>query len=229
MELEHKGITFDKKELSDVLRVGIPSALQMSTVSIANLILQPLINSFGTIVVAAVTAALRIDNIARSPMGAVSNALSSYTAQNIGAGKKERIASGLRVGIVWDFIISALVGMLIFFAGDKMLGFFVTDTNSTDVIAIGMGYLNILAVFFIFQGAMNALNGVFRGIGNVKAFVLSMTVNMACRVIIAYVLVLIFNTGYRGIWVATPVGWIVGFIINCFYYHRDKKNKWEKR
>lgn len=227
LNLECMDITFDKKELLDILGIGIPSAVQMAAISIANLILQPLINSFGTLVVAAVTAAFRIDSIARSPMGAVSNALSSYTAQNIGAGKKERIVQGLRVSLFWDCVISALVALLIIFYGKEMLGFFVSDEISNNVIAIGMSYLNVLAVFFIIQGAMNAFNGVFRGIRNVKAFFLSMTINMACRVIVAYTLVLVCHSGYFGIWVATPIGWIVGFIINCFYYHRDKKNGWE--
>lgn len=227
LNMERLDIIFDKKELLDILGIGIPSAVQMSAISIANLILQPLINSFGTLVVAAVTAAFRIDSIARSPMGAVSNALSSYTAQNIGAGKKERIVQGLRVSIIWDFVISVLVALLIIFYGEEMLGFFVSDESSNDVTAIGMSYLNVLAVFFIIQGAMNAFNGVFRGIGNVKAFFLSMTINMVCRVIVAYILVLFFHIGYRGIWVATPFGWIIGFTINCFYYRRDKKNEWE--
>lgn len=227
IKASEKKIRYSRNEMSEILKIGVPSALQMSVVSIANLLLQPLINQFGTVVVAALTAAMKIDNFARTPMGAVSNAVSAFTAQNIGANQKSRMGKGLQAAILLDVAISAVVAILIFTFGNQMIGLFVKDSNVEEVIRIGKEYLMILAVFFIFQGVMNTMNGVFRGIKDSKAFFWSMSINMFVRVGVSYLAVYAFGLGYKGVWMATPVGWIIGFIVNLFYYRRDKACDWE--
>lgn len=155
-------MSFDRQIFKSYVKIGLPTGLQQSFVSLGMLAVMGIVTSFGTNAVAAYTAALRIDSFAKTPSFAFSSALSSFTGQNIGANQPGRIKEGLRSTMIISVAYSLFITLLILLFGQAMMSLFTTDP---DVIAIGQEYLIIVTSFYILFAALFTYTGLLRGAG----------------------------------------------------------------
>jgi putative MATE family efflux protein len=223
-EVEEPVSIFDLQTFKKVCIIAIPSMIQQSIVSIGMLLVQRLVNGYGSIVVAGYTAATKIDNIAIMPMVNVGSAVSTFVAQNIGAKKSERIKSGYRAGLLMVISIGVLIAVILYLFVNQLVSSFVDKDTNKDVIAVGVEYLKVVSIFYFAMGMMNVTNGVLRGAGDMKIFMTSTFINLGTRVVLAYILSGII--GKSGIWWAIPTGWFAGFLTAFLRYRSGRwKNK----
>jgi putative MATE family efflux protein len=213
---------FDLISLKNMCRIAIPSIIQQSIISVGNLFVQALVNIYGWTTIAGYAAATRIDSITIMPMVNLSSAVSTFTAQNVGARENERIKSGYKSALVMIGIFCTCVTFLLFVFGSKLIGMFVDPNANQIVVNTGVEYLRVVSIFYFFMGLMVTTNGVLRGCGDVKVFVFSSLTNLGTRIIFAYTLA--FVIGQKAIWWAIPIGWIVASTISVIRY---KSGKWK--
>lgn len=224
MECENKIKFFDTNILKNIFKIAVPSILQQSIVSIGNLFVQSLVNTYGAVVIAGYSAATKIDSITILPMSNVSNAVSTFAGQNIGAQKTDRISKGYKAALIMIGVFCAFAACILFFFGYKLIGLFVNSASNIKVIKIGTQYIRIVSLFYFFMGLMVITNGILRGSGDMKAFIASTTANLGTRVILSYTLA--FLIGQSAIWWAIPLGWIFASTISVIRYRSGKwKNK----
>lgn len=222
---EGRHMYFKKQSLQRVLRIGIPSMIQQSLVSLSMMMMQGLVNSYGSDLVAGYTAATKIDTIAMMPMMNFSNALSTYTAQNVGAGKEERVKDGYKAIMLMTFIFCLMVTVVVHFFGPNLIGIFMDSNKSAAVIEYGVQYMQVVSTFYLLMGILFASNGVLRGSGDMGAFLCSSMTNLFGRVACAYGLnALTGNCSV--IWWSIPMGWLLGGIISVA---RFLSGKWKGR
>lgn len=207
---------FDLSMLKRMITVAIPTVIQQSIVSVGMLLVQSVVNRYGSAFLAGYTAATKIDSIAIVPMVAVGNAASTYVAQNMGARKPERIGQGYRICLIMAAGIGLLIALLLHFTGSSFIGLFMDSASSAEAISIGTKYLGIVSLFYFVMGLMNVSNGVLRGAADMKWFLGCSLCNLSVRVIITYALADI-TSGMIIMW-ANPIGWSVGLLIAAFRY-----------
>lgn len=212
---------FDLLILKNISKIAVPSILQQSIVSIGNLLVQSLVNTYGSVVIAGYAAAVKIDSITILPMANMSNAVSTFTGQNIGAHKEERIRGGYKAALIMIGIFCAVIAGILILFGHKLIGLFVDSAANPGVIAVGTQYMRIVSIFYFFMGLMVITNGVLRGSGDMKVFLISTITNLSTRVIFAYGLA--FLIGVSAIWYAVPLGWISASAVSVIRY---RSNKW---
>lgn len=215
-------MVFDRAIFKQSVRIGLPSGLQQTFVSLGLLALVWIVNLFGTNVIAAYSVVLRIDSLAAMPAMNFAAALSTFVGQNLGAGKPERVKAGLLATLAMTSVISVSITLVaIFFAGD-LIGIF---TNDAEVIDIGVKYLVIVSSFYILFSTLFVLNGVMRGAGDtlVPMFI-TLFALWIVRIPTSYFLSQ--EIGETGIWWAIPIGWFLGTILSYFYY---LTGRWKKK
>lgn len=212
---------FDKSSAQRIAKVGIPSMLQQSIVSVSMMMMQGLVNSYGKVFVAGYTAATKIDTLAMLPNMNFSNAMSSYTAQNMGAGRMERVKEGYKASMFMVILFSLIITLLIYLFGPQLLGLFLDPGEAGSAMSYGLSYMKTVSVFYILMGAMFVGNGLLRGAGDMGAFMSSSMANLFSRVVIAYLLA--HFIGESAIWWSIPTGWAIGFI---FSHMRVRSGKW---
>ena len=197
-----------------IARIGLPSMLQQSLVSLSMMMMQGLVNSYGKVLVAGYTAATKIDTLAMLPNMNFSNAMSSYTAQNIGAGKYERVKEGLKASLFMVVVFSLTITVLIFLFGNQLLGLFLGPGGHlwgaglrSGLYAHGVGVLHLMGLLFV-------PNGMLRGSGDMGAFTFSSMANLFSRVAIAYALAYLTPLGANAIWWSIPAGWAIGAAVS---------------
>lgn len=214
---------FDKRMLLNMTRVAIPTIVQQSMVSIGMLLIQGAVNRVGVTFLSGYTAAVRIDGMAIVPMVNAGNAVSTFVAQNMGAGRLDRAKKGYHIGLVMAAGIGLAIGVLMFFCGDTFVGFFMDAKKDAEAIAIGAQYISIVSMFYFVMGAMNSTSAVLRGAGDMKWFMSVTLVNLFVRVALTYLLLDVTN-GMIIMW-ANPIGWTIGLAIALFRY---KQGGWKK-
>ena len=214
-------LKWNPRKLCSSLAVGIPAMLQQTFIGFGFLVIQFLVNSFGTTAIAAYTAASKVDTIAEMPAVNLGQALMNFTAQNNGAGKPERIQKGGKNTLVLSVIISVCTSIIVYIFSPLFISIF--DRNAA-VIQIGRQYLHIVSVFYLIFGAMQVLNGLLLGYGkSVLPLIASITTFCLLQVPLA-VLLSRTSLGFNGIWLATPFGWTAGFLMRLIYFrHISKK------
>lgn len=206
-----------------IAQIGLPSMLQQSLVSLSMMLMQGLVNSYGKVLVAGYTAATKIDSLAMMPNMNFGNAMSSYTAQNIGAGRYDRVKEGLKACVFMVVVFSLLITLLIFLFGTQLLSLFLDPGDTTGALGYGMAYMKTVSTFYILMGLLFVPNGLLRGAGDMKAFTLSSLSNLFSRVVIAYALAYLTPLGVNAIWWSIPAGWLVGSSVSLL---RIKSGKW---
>ena len=213
---------FSAELLKKIANVALPSILQQSVISIGNILLQGLINGYGPPVIAGYGAGVKLNNFTINTMTTLGNGISAYTAQNIGAYKFERVKEGFRVGLKIGFAV-ALVFMLPFLIIPEYLITFFIENPTEDAIKTGCEYLRILSPFYLCAALKLVPDGVLRGSGAMKYFLIGTFSDLVIRVALAYLLSHFF--GSVGIWMSWPFGWGVGMALSLFYY---RKGKWKR-
>ena len=217
---QDKGKLFDKLLFKKIARIGLPSMLQQSVISVGHLFVQALVNSYGATVIAGFTAATKVEGVLTSTFVNIGNALSSYTAQNIACKQIDRVKQGFKTSFFAIAGLSVLMLILSLTIAEPMLSIFMDTTASADAVAVGKQYIQIVGCTYLVCGMMVIENGVLRGSGDVKAVVFCSVCNIFCRVGGAYLFAYLF--GQSAIWWAVSLGWLVGAIISLVRYSRGK-------
>lgn len=222
MRISFRKMQFDRVIFLQSVRIGLPTGLQQSFVALGMMAVMGIVNTFGTNVIAAYTAAGRIDSFATMFAMNFSQALSAFTGQNLGAGKFHRIKTGYRKTLFMSNGLCLLLTILIIAFRYPLMQIF---TNDADVIAIGAEYLTIVSMFYLFFSTMFVTNGVMRGAG---ATLIPMFITLfslwIIRIPLAYILS--GKLGYPGIWWSIPIAWFFGMAGAWIYY---KSGKWKEK
>ena len=213
---------FDKRELGEMCRIALPSILQQSTVSIGMMLVQSVVNSFGAQMLAGYSAGMRIESICIVPMAAMGNVMSSYTAQNLGAGKQERAVKGYHTayGIVFGFGILLCVILELFYR--PLIAMFLGEEGTVLAMNTGMSYMRFIGFFFSFIGLKMITDGLLRGAGDMKVFTIANMVNLCIRVVVAVTMAPRFGIAF--VWYAVPMGWLANYLIS---FARYRTGKWK--
>ena len=215
---------FDPSAVRRILQIGLPSMLQQSLVSLSMMMMQGLVNSYGKVFVAGYTAATKIDTLSLMPNMNFANAISSYTAQNIGAGKYDRVKEGLKAILFMVVVFSLVITLIIFLFGSQLLSLFLDPGDTSGALSYGLSYMRTVSMFYILMGVLFVTNGVLRGAGDMGAFTLASMSNLFSRVSIAYALA--HFIGEEAIWWSIPAGWLVGSTVALL---RVKSGKWKRK
>ena len=214
---------FDVRELFSMAKIAIPSILQQSTVSIGMMLVQSVVNSFGSEALAGYSAFSRIASIAIVPMAALNNSMSSYTAQNIGAGKPERVVKGYHAAnlMVAFFAVALCVCIEIFYR--PLISLFIGTGGSETALRTGQAALRFEGFFYCWIGFKMACDGLLRGAGDMKVFTLANLINLSIRVVVSVVCAPRF--GIEWVWYSVPMGWFMNFVISFAEY---RTGRWKR-
>ena len=210
-----KVMLYSKSMLRRIAKIAVPSILQQSFVSVGNIFIQSLVNSFGSAVIAGYSAAIKLNTFTITSFSTLGNALSSFSAQNIGAAKIDRVRKGFRAGTMLAWIIAVPFFVLFFFFGNEMLRIFMENPTGGAMKA-GMEFLKIVSPFYFIISLKLLADGLLRGSSAMIGFMVSTFTDLILRVILAYVFAGIF--GSTGIWMSWPVGWSISAIISLLFY-----------
>ena len=198
------------------------TCVQQSIMNLGILLVQGLVNSFGTTVMAAFAAAVKIDSFAYMPVQDFGNAFSTFIAQNYGAGEQERMRAGLRGAVKASICFCILISALIWLLGEPLMTLFI-DVREAAVIAEGVRYLRIEGSFYCGIGCLFLLYGLYRAVGRPGMSVVLTVVSLGTRVALAYALSAIPALGVAGIWWSVPIGWFLADMTGLFYYRARKQ------
>ena len=211
-----KAAIFDWGLLKQIITIAVPSILQQSFISMGNIIIQGIINGFGAPVMAGYSAAVKLNNLVITSFTTLGNGISNYTAQNLGANKLTRVRAGFRIGIKLVWMISLPLALLYFFGGSIVLKLFL-DAPTELAMHTGIMFLRILSPFYFVVSAKLVADGILRGAGRMKNFMIATFTDLILRVVLAYT----FSQtilGATGIWCAWPVGWCIATTLSILFY-----------
>ncbi len=212
-----KSSLFSFRFLKDIAVIAIPSIVQQCCISVGNIILQGIINNFGTGVMAGYSAGVKLNNLVITSFTTIGNGISSFTAQNLGAGKIIRIKEGFKSGVLLISLLCIPLTILYFMASKFLITLFI-DAPTQLAIDTGCDFLKILSPFYIVIAIKLVADGVLRGAGKMLQFMLATFADLILRVLLAF----IFSStvlGSKGIWLSWPVGWSVALIMSYIFYN----------
>jgi putative MATE family efflux protein len=215
---------FAREELLPMSKIALPSILQQSTVSIGMMLVQSVVNGFGSEVLAGFSAAMRVETMCVVPMAGIGNAISSYTAQNIGAGKKERVIKGYHAANGMIIICAAIICFILEFFHNPIIEMFLGKTATMSALVTGNNYLTFMGWCFCLIGFKMAVDGLLCGAGDMKMFTIANFVNLIIRVSLAMTLAPQF--GIAVVWCAVPIGWFANWAISFVQY---RTGKWQSK
>ena len=209
---------FSGKLLKRIVAIAVPSTLQQSFISVGNIIIQGVINGFGTDVMAGYSAAVKLNNLVITSFTTLGNGISNFTAQNIGAQKLDRVKEGFRAGLKLVWLLCVPLTLLYFTWGRGLMGFFMKNPTEA-ALNSGFAFLRILSPFYFVVSAKLVADGILRGVGRMKDFMTATFTDLILRVVLAFVLSATV-LGSTGIWCAWPIGWMVATIMSLRYYRK---------
>lgn len=218
IEGKEKTPIFDLQILKQIVVIAIPSTLQQSFISLGNIMIQSIINGFGAPVMAGYSAAVKLNNLVITSFTTLGNGISNYTAQNLGAQKLSRIKQGFKVGIKLVWMLSLPLFFLYFFGGNIVLKLFIDEPTEL-ALHTGIIYLKILSPFYFVVSAKLVADGILRGAGLMKYFMIGTFTDLILRVALAFC----FSKtllGATGIWCAWPIGWCVATMLSISFYRK---------
>ena len=208
--------------LGEISQFSLLTCVQQSVMNFGILMVQGLVNSFGTVVMAAFAAGVKIDSFAYMPVQDFGNAFSTFIAQNYGAGKSDRIRRGIRSAVAVAVGFSVAVSALVFVFAGPLMGIFV-PADQPDIIAVGMDYLRIEGAFYAGIGCLFLLYGYFRAVQRPGISVVLTVISLGTRVLLAYALSALPGVGVAGIWWSVPIGWFLADAAGLIFYRLTRK------
>ncbi len=206
---------FSKKLLKQIVEIALPSTLQQSFISVGNIVIQSVINNFGSSVVAGYSAAIKLNNLVITSLTTLGNGMSNYTGQNLGAGKPERVREGFKAGWKMVWLLTAVLAAVYLFMGRPLISFFMNEPSEL-AVQTGLEFLYIVVPFYFVVSVKLSTDGILRGAAMMKQFMMTTLVDLFLRVALAVVLSKSFGT--RGIWSAWPVGWCIATAMSLYCY-----------
>lgn len=210
LRLGKKWLVFDSRLRKKTIAYGWASAMQQATVQMGKIAIQALVNTMGVSVAAAFAVVNRIDDFAITPEQNIAHAMTALMAQNKGAGKNDRMREGFRCGMILEIVYGAAVMVICQVFAGELMALFVKDE---EVIGHGVIYLHLIAVMYILPAVTNAIQGFFRGIGDLKVTLMSSFTNMAVRVIAAAPMILLWNFGIEALPYSYLAGWVAMLLV----------------
>lgn len=222
IKVEEKYVLFSMGIFKRISVIAVPSILQQSFISVGNIIIQGTINNYGESVIAGYSTSVKLNNLVITSITTIGNGISNYTAQNIGAGKYDRIKSGFKAGVklVWTICLPIMAVYLL--VPDMLVRLFMDEPSSL-AMKTGVEFLRILTPFYLVISVKLIADGILRGAGLMKEFMIGTFTDLILRVVLA----LIFSTffGVIGIWFAWPIGWLVAMVLSVIFYRRYIQRK----
>lgn len=222
MKIEEKSVFFDLKMLGKVSIVAVPSILQQSFISIGNMFIQSLVNGYGPSVIAGYSAAIKLNTFAITSFTTLANGLSSFAAQNIGAGKYDRVKKGYKSALFMAIVVVTPFFLLYFIGSTFMMGIFVDAQEGNGAILAGVKFLTIVTPFYYMVVLKLMSDGVLRGAGAMGCFMVTTFTDLILRVILAYVFSVSMGMGEAGIWKSWPYGWSISALLSVIFYLSGK-------
>lgn len=222
IETTSKGKLFSFELFKKIAIIAVPSILQQSFISVGNIIIQSVINGFGSSVIAGYSAAIKLNNLVITSFTTLGNGISNYTAQNIGAQKLGRVKEGFSASRKMVWLLCIPLFLLYMFAGEILIRFFM-DNPSQEALHTGITILRIFSPFYFVVSVKLVADGILRGAGMMKQFMIATFTDLILRVVLAFVL---SGTalGATGIWCAWPIGWTIAMIFSIHFYNAKYKN-----
>ena len=219
--LKRKDLRWKPEVLREIFQLSFLTCIQQSVMNFGILMIQGLVNSFGAVVMAAFSVAVKIDTFAYMPVQDFGNAFSTFVAQNYGAGKTKRIREGIRSAVKTAFFFGAAVSALVFvFARPLMLIF--VKPQETEIIREGVRYLRIEGSFYYLIGFLFLCYGYYRAVKRPGMSLVLTVISLGTRVLLAYILSAVPQIGVTGIWAAVPIGWFLADLTGYLYYRNSK-------
>ena len=214
---------FSKNILKEISQYSFLTCMQQSIMNLGILMVQGLVNSFGTVIMAAFTVAVKIDSFAYMPVQDFGNSFSTFIAQNYGAGESKRIKEGIKNAIKVSTLFCVFISGVVYIFAEKLMLIFV-QPNEIEIIGEGIKYLRIEGAFYWGIGCLFLLYGFFRAIEKPGVSLILTIVSLGTRVVLSYSLAGIPAIGVKGIWWSIPIGWILADGVGFFYYLKNKRN-----
>lgn len=219
LRFERKYFQFTKVRVIENLRMSFSASIQQSVMNFGILMIQGLVNSFGTVVMAAFAAAVKIDSFAYMPAQEFGNAFSLFISQNYGAGKKERVHKGIKSAVKVSLLFCIVISLLVFASAPYLMQLFIS-AEDVAIIQTGVGYLRVEGAFYCGIGVLFLLYGYYRGINRPEMSLVLTIVSLGTRVLLAYLLSAVSWIGVWGIWSAIPIGWFLADAAGIIYLRR---------
>ena len=213
--------------LREIAQFSFLTSVQQSVMNLGILMVQGLVNSFGTVIMAAFAAAVKIDSFAYMPAQEFGNAFSTFVAQNYGAGKTDRIKEGIKKAVMMSVAFCLVISLLVFIFARPLMMIFV-DPSETEILAAGVEYLRIEGSFYCGIGCLFLLYGLYRAIKRPGMSVVLTIFSLGTRVVLAYILSAVDFIGVTGIWWSVPIGWALADFVGFLYYKKNKKKLFTK-
>ena len=215
---------FAVSELLPIAKIALPSILQQSTVSIGMMLVQSVVNSFGSEALAGFSAAMRVESLCIVPMTGIGSALSSFTAQNLGAGSPKRVVEGYHAAVKLVIAFAVLIAVTLNLFTDQIITAFLGEEGTRTAMETGIGYLRFMSVFFCLIGFKTSTDGLLRGAGDMTMFTIANLVNLGIRVAVA--MIFAPKYGISVVWTAVPIGWFANWAISYLEY---RTGKWQQK
>lgn len=216
MKAEEKPEAFSFAILKRIAAIAVPSILQQSFISVGNIIIQSVVNSFGASTIAGYAAAVKLNNMVVTSFTTLGNGISNFTAQNLGAAKYDRIKSGFIAGVKMVLGLAVSVSLLYVIGAKWLIGLFL-DVPTAEVVDAGTKFLWIIAPFYFTVAVKLVSDGVLRGAGRMRQFMTDTFTDLILRVVLVEILSRTV-LGSTGIWLSWPLGWIAGTVVSLFFY-----------
>ena len=213
--------------LREIAQFSFLTSVQQSVMNLGILMVQGQVNSFGTVIMAAFAAAVKIDSFAYMPAQEFGNAFSTFVAQNYGAGKTDRIKEGIKKAVMMSVAFCLVISLLVFIFARPLMMIFV-DPSETEILAAGVEYLRIEGAFYCGIGCLFLLYGLYRAIKRPGMSVVLTIFSLGTRVVLAYILSAVDFIGVTGIWWSVPIGWALADFVGFLYYKKNKKKLFTK-
>lgn len=223
LRFNREDIKWNKCRMKEIIINSVATGIQQSVMNFGILMIQGLVNSFGTMVMASFAAAVKIDTIAYMPAQEFGNAYSLFISQNYGAKKGDRIKAGTKTAIISSALFCVIISVVIFIFADKLMGIFI-NPNKIQIIEEGARYLRIEGIMYIGIGILFLWYGYFRGINKPHISLILTIISLGTRVILSYTLAPNTILGVVTIWLSIPVGWILADLVGYILYRKCKES-----
>ena len=219
VETDEKSHIFSFPIFCRIAVIAIPSILQQSFISVGNIVIQGVINSFGSSVMAGYSASVKLNHLVITSLSTLGNGISNFTEQNIGATKMERVRQGFAAGLklVWALCLPLVALYLL--GGRALVNIFMNEP-SAEAMDTGVQFLRILSPFYFVVSTKLVSDGVLRGAGQMKEFMVATFTDLILRVGLAIGLAKVL--GVVGIWCAWPIGWSIATVMSVIFYNREE-------
>ena len=214
----------EKSRMLKIIGFDFATGIQQSVMNLGILLIQSLVNSFGTVVMASFAAAVKIDSLAYMPAQEFANAYSLFTSQNYGAKEKERIQKGTRLAFIISSVFCIIVSIFIFFMSENLMKIFI-DSKEIATIKEGARYLKIEGSMYVGIGILFLWYGYFRGVNKPSVSLILTIISLGTRVLLSYTLAPYTSLGVVWIWLSIPIGWVLADLVGLIFYLNKKKKE----